>query len=239
MTLAVPVSRIAPPLPHRPVTQHDWRDVVSVHWPVDGHRLAPLVPPGTRPDEHDGSGWATLTAYVFGESTVPPLPPLGRIGTMIEAVVQIPTVDGHGRHGVAYRTIETQHRGAVIAAQLIGLPYRAARAASRREGDAVEHRTIRRTTRGVVGTHVRVRSGARLEPTPLTSFLHDRWGVHARHLGRTTWWRRAHPPWELRGAHVEHFDDTLLARCGLPAIATTLPALVTVGRAGEVRYSRG
>ncbi|WP_209559939.1 YqjF family protein [Frigoribacterium sp. PvP032] len=228
----------APPLPHRPVTQHDWREVVGLHWRVEPDRVAPLVPPGTRPDEHDGAAWASLVAYRFVDSTVPPLPRLGRLGTMTEIVVQLATVDDRGRRGVAYRSIDTQHLPAVLAARTIGLPYVWARAGSRVRPDDVAHRTRRH--RGGAGSFVRVAPGDEaVAPDPALEFLTERWGVHAASFGSTRWWRRAHEPWPLRTATVTRVDDELLAAAGLPGLVDREPDVATWSPGVVVRYSRG
>nr|WP_279589931.1 DUF2071 domain-containing protein [Frigoribacterium faeni] len=225
-------------MPHRPVTQHDWREVVGLHWRVEPDRVAPLVPPGTRPDEHDGAAWTSLVAYRFVDSTVPPLPRLGRLGTMTEIVVQIATVDARGRQGIAYRSIDTQHLPAVLAARTIGLPYVWARAGSRvRPGD-VAHRTQRH--RGGAGSLVRVApTDEAVAPSPAREFLTERWGVHAASFGSTRWWRRAHEPWPLRAATVTRLDDELLAAAGLPGLVDREPDLTTWSPGVVVRYSRG
>jgi len=233
----------APPLPHRPVTQHDWRDVVGLHWAVDPALAAPLVPRGTRPDLHDGAAWASLVAYRFVDSTVPPLPRLGRLGTMTEIVVQLATVDDEGRRGIAYRSIDTQHAPAVVAARLIGLPYVRARAGSRVRDDDVAHRTQRRA--GGAGSVVRVALVPETVAPPTadadetTRFLSERWGVHTARRGVTGWWRRAHEPWTFRTGTVTRLDDGLLAAAGLPGFAEREPDRVTVSPGVVVRYSRG
>ena len=228
----------APPLPHRPVTQHDWREVVGLHWRVEPDRVAALVPPGTRPDEHDGAAWAGLVAYRFVDSTVPPLPRLGRLGTMTEIVVQLATVDDLGRQGIAYRSVDTQHLPAVLAARTIGLPYVWARAGTRvRPGD-VAHRTQRH--RGGAGSLVRVApTDEVVAPGPALEFVTERWGVHAPSFGSTRWWRRAHEPWPLRAATVTRLDDELLAAAGLPGLVDREPDLTTWSPGVVVRYSRG
>ncbi|GAA4685542.1 YqjF family protein [Frondihabitans cladoniiphilus] len=238
-------SPTAPPLPHRPVTFHRQRDVVLLHWRVDPALVADLVPGGCTPDLHDGSAWVALTGYVFADSTVPPLPPLGRLGTMTEVTVEILTVDADGRQGIAYRSIDTQHLPAIAAARLgIGLPYTYARAGSRRYGPQIAHRTRRPggAGEGAAGASARLRvraSGPASPSDPLVAFLTRRWGVHAHHLGRTSWWRLEHEPWVLERADVLELDETLLAAAGLGMLAGTPPDSVLCSTGADVRYSRG
>lgn len=228
----------APPLPHRPVTFHRQRDVVLLHWRVDPADVAHLVPPGCRPDVFDGSAWVGLVAYVFADSTVPPLPPLGRLGTMTEVVVEILTVDDRGRHGISHRSIDTQHVPAILAARLgIGLPYTFAIAGSRSSGGTLAYRSRRPSG---VGAHVRVRPDALVAASdPLPIFLTERWGVHARHLGRTSWWRLSHAPWELHRATLLELDETLFAAAGLGSVSGRPPDSVLTAPGTDVRYSRG
>ena len=44
-----------PDLPTRQIMHQWWRDITFVHWRVDPARLAPLMPPGVRPDLFDGA----------------------------------------------------------------------------------------------------------------------------------------------------------------------------------------
>jgi hypothetical protein len=163
---------------------------------------------------------------------------------MTEIAVQIATVDDEPRgaqeprHGIAYRSIDTQHAPAVLAARTIGLPYVWARAGSRVRPDDVAHRSARYG--GGPGSLVRVTPGTDVvEQDPTTEFLLDRWGVHAPRFGRARWWRRAHEPWPLRSVRVDRLDDTLLAAAGLPGLAEREPDVTTWSPGVVVRYSRG
>jgi hypothetical protein len=228
-----------PRLPHRPVTFHRQRDVVLLHWRIDPSRVRGLVPAGTRPDVFDGSAWVAMTGYVFADSTVPPLPPLGRFGTMTEITVEILTIDLRGRRGIAYRTIDTQHVPAIVAARLgIGLPYTFARAGSRSTGDEVAHRTQR--PRDGAHARLRIRAGAPLPHIDaLSAFLVNRWGVHAARGSLTTWWRNEHLPWSLRAGEVMELDESLLESSGLGILSGRQPDSVLTTPGADVQYSRG
>jgi uncharacterized protein YqjF (DUF2071 family) len=139
-----PRDRASESLLHRPVTMHAWDDVVFAHWRHDPEALAPLLPRGVRPDVVDGSAWAGLSAYVFRETAVPPFPPSRRLGSMTEVTIEVLTVDDRGRHGVVYRTVDTNNVPAIVAAHaLLGVPYTFARAGGRRRGDTLEYRSVR------------------------------------------------------------------------------------------------
>ncbi|WXZ49315.1 DUF2071 domain-containing protein [Clavibacter tessellarius] len=82
---ADPVSAAAPDLPGRAVIRQLWSDLAFVHWRVDPALVAPLLPPGTRPDVHDGSSWVGLIPFVLSRSAFPPLPAVPWAGTFAES----------------------------------------------------------------------------------------------------------------------------------------------------------
>ncbi len=256
-------ARAAVPLRHRPVTVHAWEDVVFAHWRHDPDVLARTLPRGTRPDVVDGSAWVGLSAYVFRETRVPPFPPSGRLGSMTEVTVEVLTVDDHGRRGVAYRTIDTANVPAIVAAHaLLGVPYTFAHARSRRRGDTIAHRSVRRPNRAL--HPFRAARALRLTPTtgpggtarprhaasvrvvagpvvsdPLAVELTTRAGIHARHLAQTVFWQRQHPPLTIRSARVEQLEGDLPAAIGLPGLLDRTPDSVLVVDATTVRYAWG
>lgn len=255
--------RAAVPLLHRPVTVHAWDDVVFAHWRHDPASLARMVPRGTRPDVVDGSAWAGLSAYVFRETRVPPFPPSGRLGTMTEVTIEVLTVDGHGRRGVAYRTVDTGNVPAIVAAHaLLGVPYTFAHAHSRRRGDTVSHRSVRhpsrvrhplRALRAVRATlsgrtggtaqprhaaDVRVVAGAVVDE-PLAAELTTRQGIHARQFAQTVFWQRQHPPLTIRSATLERLDGDLPDAVGMPGLFDRAPDSLLVVDGTTVRYGWG
>ncbi|MGL3199131.1 MULTISPECIES: DUF2071 domain-containing protein [Curtobacterium] len=256
-------ARAAVPLRHRPVTVHAWEDLVFAHWRHDPDALARMLPRGVRPDVVDGSSWVGLSAYVFRETQVPPFPPSGRLGSMTEVTIEVLTVDDRGRHGVAYRTVDTDNVPAIVAAHaLLGVPYTFAHAGSRRRGDTVAHRSVRRPNRAV--HPFRAARAARLTPTsqpggpsrprhaaavrvvagpvttdPLAVELTTRAGIHARYLAQTVFWQRQHPPLTIRSARVEQLSGDLPAAVGLPGLFDRAPDSALVVGATTVRYAWG
>lgn len=249
-------ARAAVPLLHRPVTVHAWEDVVFAHWRHDPASLERLVPRGTRPDVVDGSAWAGLTAYVFRETRVPPFPPSGRLGTMTEVTIEVLTVDDHGRRGVAYRTVDTANVPAIVAAHaLLGVPYTFAHARTRRRGDAIAHRSVRRPARTLHPIRwARGRSGGAVQPrhdasvrvvagevvdAPLATELTTRQGIHARHLAQTLFWQRQHPPLTIRSARLERLSGDLPDAVGMPGLFDRGPDSLLVVDGTTVRYAWG
>lgn len=219
----VTAERHSPDLPGRAVIAQRWNRAVFVHWRVDPAEVAPLLPPGTRPDVHDGSAWVGLVPFVLSEFRFLPLPPVPLLGTFTEINVRTYAVDDHGRRGVVFRTLEAEHLAPVLAARaLFGLPYRWARTGVRTEGSRIEFRSRRHGARHPA-TRVRATLGTDTVDTPLSRFLTARWGFHERHLGRTIWAANAHEPWPLVSAELDVLDDDLVADSGFPQLAGRTP----------------
>jgi len=236
-TNAKPLTSAAPPLPGRAVIRQRWSDFVFLHWRVDPAEVGPMLPPGTRPDVHDGSAWVGLIPFVLSDHAFLPLPPVPRAGTFIEINVRTYSVDDAGRRGVVFRSLDAERLPSVLAARaLFGLPYQWMRASrtvtpDRHGGTAlpdspragiIEYRGRRRTG-SHPRTHIVARPGTTLVDTELSRFLTARWGFHERHLGRTIHARNQHEPWPLVDAELLHLDDALLAAAGFPSLARRAP----------------
>lgn len=232
-TVPVITERHAPDLPGRAVIAQRWNRAIFVHWRIDPAEVAPLLPPGTRPDVHDGSAWVGLVPFVLSEFRFLPLPPVPFVGSFTEINVRTYAVDDEGRRGVVFRTLEAEHLAPVLAAQaLFGLPYRWARAGVRADGARIEYRSRRHGGRHP-STRVRATLGTETVDTPLSRFLTARWGFHERHLGRTIWAANAHEPWPLVTAELEALDDDLVADSGFPQLAGRTPDSVLAMPAGH------
>ena len=253
-------ARAAVPLAHRPVAVHAWEDIVFAHWRQDPASVARFVPRGTRPDVVDGSAWVGLTAYVFRRTAVPPFPPSRRLGSMTEVTIEVPTVDSRGRRGIVYRTVDTGHVPAIVAANtLLGVPYTFAHVRANRRGDVLDHRSVRhparrgdpvrwardalrpgapRTVRPRHDALVRVTAGDVVD-TPLAVELTTRAGIHARHLAQTLFWQRQHPPLTIRSARLERLEGDLPAAVGLHGLFDRDPDSLLVVDATTVRYAWG
>ncbi|OEI67366.1 DUF2071 domain-containing protein [Curtobacterium sp. ER1/6] len=253
-------SRATAQLRHRPVAEHAWEDIVLAHWRRDPASLEHLVPRGTRPDVVDGSARVGLTAYVFRQTAVPPFPPSRRLGSMREVTLEIPTVDRRGRRGITYRTVDTGHVPAIVAANtMLGVPYTYAHVRSRRQGDTLDHRSVRhparaahpvRWLRDVRHTRrptaprprhdvvLRVTAGVVVD-TPLAAELTTRAGIHARLFSRTVFWQRQHAPLTIRSARLERLTGDLPDAVGLPGLFDREPDSLLVVDGTTVRYAWG
>jgi uncharacterized protein len=233
-----PIHPSAGPLPGRAFIRQDWRDAVFLHWRVPASAVAPLLPPGTRPDEFGGSSWVGLIAFVLADTTIPPLPTMHRLGTFVEINVRLYSVDAEGRRGVVFRSLEAGALFAVLAAQAgLGLPYKWADAHVHRDGAEIDYRSHRRTTRAPA-TRIRARDDGPLDaPDELTHFLTARWGMHVHRFGATRFWPNEHGDWPLHRATLLHLDDQLVAAAGLPGVAARAPDSVLFSPGVRSRFA--
>jgi uncharacterized protein len=234
-----PVSAVAPPLPGPAVIRQRWRDAVFLHWRVDPAEVAPMLPPGTRPDEHDGATWVGLIPFRLEASQFFALPPVPWLGTFLETNVRLYSVDEQGRRAVVFRTLEAQHLLPVLAANVaLGLPYRWARMRSMRRGDELGYASERIGSPSPVRTRIRVRvSDDVVAQDPLADFLTARWAMHVQRGGRTIYWRNVHEPWPLVRAELLELRDELLADAGFPGLASRPPDSVLSSVGVTTRFS--
>ena len=225
----------AAPAPVRPVgvdlvgpvlLDQVWRDVSFLHWRVDPERVAPLLPPGTRPDVFDGSTWVGLIPFRLTRAALGRRPPWPYIGTFAETNVRFYSVDARGRRGVVFASLEAERLAFVLGARLVlGLNYTWARMRVERDDDILTSTTRRRWPgpRGVCSRIV-VRVGTQpVVDDPLADFLTARFGLHTTRLGRTIYLPNTHAAWPLVEAELLDLDDELLATAGLAGIASRPP----------------
>ena len=124
MIEAEPISSTAPELSGRTVASQRWSQVTFVHWRVDSATVAPLLPAGVRPDEHDGSSWVGLIGFQLDRATIAGSPAVPFFGDFTEVNVRLYGVDDSGRRGVVFLSLEASRLAAVVAARLaFSIPY--------------------------------------------------------------------------------------------------------------------
>ena len=239
MTDPEPVRAVAPGVPRPHLSHQRWRDVAFLHWAVEPDRIAPLLPPGVRPDVHEGRTWVGLVPFrMVGAGFGGRGPAVPWAGTFCETNVRLYSVDRTGTRGVVFLSLDAARLAVVIGARAVfGLPYRWAR---------MRFETRRRRARLhrleplAGGAARRAASGSAPATTcstaPLDRFLTARWGLHVAHLGRTWYVPNVHEPWPLRGADVVELDDGLLASVGLGDLAGRPPDHVAFSDGVEVRF---
>ena len=235
-----PVSAMAPAFTGPTMMTQQWRDAAFLHWAVDPAEVAPMLPPGVRPDVPDGGDgrtWVGLIPFRMVDAGALAGPAVPWAGTFLETNVRLYTVDDAGRRGIVFRSLDASRLVVVAGAQAsFGLPYRWARMAFDAAGDEVTYRTATRG-RTVHRSAVRLRPGPRLATAdPLADFLTARWALHEAHLGVTWYVPNVHEPWPLHTAEVTHLDDELVAAAGFPALRHRPPDLVHSSPGVSVRF---
>ncbi|MBT0567383.1 DUF2071 domain-containing protein [Williamsia sp. CHRR-6] len=228
-----------PPLRKPVVLDQYWDDLTFVHWPVEPESVAHLYPSGARPDVFDdGYTYVALVPFYMRSIALgPTLPPVPYFGSFAETNIRLYSIDDEGRHGVLFRSLETERAAVVpITRAALGIPYTWARmsidrahAASTPVGDEITYDSTRRWPDPGLRSRLRIRVGEAVEPTPLETWLTARWGAHTRALGRTLWVPNEHPPWPLHVAEVLELSDDLLGASGVAAAGEPLRALFSPG----------
>ena len=237
MLTVEPVTRVAPGYRGPTMMTQAWRDAAFLHWAVDPAAVAPLLPPGVRPDVHDGRTYVGLVPFRMVGAGVARGPAIPWAGTFLETNVRVYTVDDTGRRGIVFASLDATRGVVVLGARLaFGLPYRWARMDLTDRATAAGRELVYRTTRPHP-SRVRVRVGERLwDPDPLTDFLTDRWGLHERHAGLDLYVPNVHGPWPLHRAELVDLDDTLVAAAGFGDLAARRPDSVLFSPGVSVRF---
>jgi len=211
-----PIRPVAPPLTGREILTQEWQRVSILHWRVPSAAIAGFYPPGTRPDEFDGSSWVGLIAFWMARFRIVPGPALPYIGDFPETNVRLYTVDDDGRRGVLFRSLEASRVLTVLGARTVmNVPYQWARMSLDRVDDVLDYRSTRLTGTRPSSRMVVRPSSEPVVDDPLADFLTARWGMHTVIRGRTRFVPNEHEPWPLRRAALVSLDDELVAAAGI------------------------
>lgn len=237
MTAPEPIRRTALPLPGRAIASQRWSDLTFLHWRVDPAAVAPLLPPGVTPDEHDGGTWVGLIPFLLDRATMFGGPPAPYFGRFVEINVRLYGVDASGRRGVVFRSLEASRLVAVLAARAVfGLPYFWSRTTM--DADAGVIRYSSRRHGGGPSSAIVARPGGLVEADPLADFLTARWGMFTARGGRTRFLPNEHEPWPVYSAELLSLDDELVAAAGLPGVTSRPPDSVLFSPGVETRFGR-
>lgn len=235
-----PISPDPPRDEPRPLLTQSWLDLAFLHWAVDPAEVSPLLPPGTVPDTFDGVTYAGLVAFRMHRVGWLGLPGVPYLGTFPETNVRLYSVDGEGRRGVVFRSLDASRLIPVAVGRAVfRLPYVWSRMTVDRVGDTLTY-TSRRRVPGPRGAHSRIglRIGERIErPSAQEHFMTARWGMHTTLLGRPMYVPNTHPRWPLHRAQLLECTEDLLAAAGLRAPAGD-PVSVLCSPGVPVRFGR-
>jgi uncharacterized protein YqjF (DUF2071 family) len=233
-----PISTVAPALRGRPVASQRWSRLTFLHWRAEASALAPLMPAGVRPDEHDGSSWVGLIAFYLDRATLLGGPPVPYFGSFAEINVRLYGVDAGGRRGVVFLSLEASRLAAVLAARAaFSIPYFWSRTSLVERDGAIEYTAKRHV--GPAETRIVARPGTdAVVGDPTADFLTARWGLFASRGGRTQYLPNHHEPWPLVTAGLEDLHDTLLECAGIPGLVARPPDSVLYSPGVTTRFGR-
>lgn len=232
-----PIDPDPPSLPGREVASQHWTQLAFLHWRIDSALVAPLLPRGVRPDEHDGTSWVGLIGFHLGGATLLGSPPVPFFGSFAEINVRLYGVDAAGRRSVVFLSLEASRLAAVLAARIaFSIPYVWSRTLMTIAGDTTTYTAQRHLSAGRTRIVVRA-TGAPVVDDPLADFLTARWGLSTSRFGRTIFLPNTHERWQLATGELLELDDTLLAAAGLPGVAGRAPDSVLVSPGVTARFS--
>ena len=237
MSVPEPVTAVAA-RPIGPTVFHQaWQDLTFLHWPVAAARIAPLLPRGVRPDEHDGAAWIGLVPFRMVRIGVFSTPGLPYLGTFCETNVRTYSVDAQGRRGVVFLSLDAARLGPVVVGRAAGLPYLWARMRiTRSPGGAITYTSRRRWPGPGPTSRIVVEPGEPMTAGPLEHFLTARWGLHTTSRRRAVYWPNEHEQWPLRAASVLALHDELLAAAGFGDLSGVQPASVLFSTGVAARF---
>ena len=230
--VAEPFPYTAPPLSGPVIMNQDWLDLAWLHWAVDPARVAPLLPPGVRPDVLDGRTYVGLVPFRMVDAGFGRRGTVPWAGTFLETNVRLYSIGPDGRRGVVFLSLDTDRLPVVLGARVgLGVPYRWAAMSHQRTpastgspvGDVHEYAARLRRPHPAAGSRLRLRVGEPREPSELDHFVADRWRLHTRHLGLTLDVRNHHGDWPVHDAEVLELDDELMGSVGFGDLVSEPP----------------
>ena len=221
------VTPEAPILPWPRMFPQYWLNLSFLHWAVEPASIAHLYPPGTEPDTFEGSSFVGVVPFQ-----------MSLLGTFLETNIRLYSVDGTGRRGVFFLSLDTNRLAMVAAGRSIfGVPYRWARMGYRQNGDRRTYTSTVRWRGIAASSSIEVRVGDPLTCGPLEHFLTARWGAHTVRAGRTWYVPNEHAVWVLRRAELIDFtDDGLFASVGLGHLGNRPPDHVVYSDGVAARF---
>ncbi|MFG1931953.1 YqjF family protein [Mycobacterium sp. NPDC048908] len=222
------VTPEAPILPWPRILRQQWLNLSFLHWTVEPADIAHLYPAGTEPDTFEGRSFVGVVPFQ-----------MSLFGTFLETNVRLYSVDGTGRRGVVFLSLDTNRPDIVAGGRLVGAPYRWARMSYRRSGDLRVYTSTLRWPNVSASSSIEVRVGDSLTCGPLEHYLNARWGAHVVRAGRTWYVPNEHPVWRMRSAELVDFrDDGLLQSVALGALGGRSPDHVAFSDGVAARFGR-
>ena len=196
---------------------HSWRVLSFLHWKFEPSAIQPLLPEGLTVDTYDGAAFVGLVLFTMHGIRLSWLPAVPGTSAFHETNVRTYVVDGRGRHGVWFLSLEAgSGLMAHIARKWYRLPYHRARMGVQSDGDASRYSSDRLGSQPLQAS-CRVETtdyGERFvaQPGTLEFFLAERYYLFTRSNSTLFIGQVNHVPYPLHSAKCTRCEETLL-RC--------------------------
>ncbi|HLI43884.1 MAG TPA: DUF2071 domain-containing protein [Acidimicrobiales bacterium] len=211
------------------VMSQRWANLLYLHYRVDASSLRPLVPASLEIEEFDGSAWVSVVPLQMKDVRLRDFLPIP--GATDFAEVNMRTyVRWGGVSGVYFISIDAASAlASFVARSTFHLPYRSSEV-SLTESEGEFHVTCRRSA-GDVQLEARYRPTGRVEePSPLLSFLAERYCMYAvGAFGRLLRGDISHLPWQVQPAEATIVRNDLLAASGVTPLEPDPVSAYSVG----------
>jgi uncharacterized protein YqjF (DUF2071 family) len=211
------------------VMSQRWANLLYLHYRVETASLRPLVPAELDIEEFDGNAWLSVVPLQMRDVRLRDFVPMP--GATDFAEVNMRTyVRAGGVSGVYFISIDAASAlASFVARSTFHLPYHSSEV-SLTESDGEFHVTSRRPV-GDVRFEARYRpAGGVEEPSPLLSFLAERYCMYAvGAFGRLLRGDITHLPWRVQPAEATVVRNDLLAASGITPLEPDPLSAYSVG----------
>lgn len=217
--------------------RQSWHHVTFIHWRCDPAVVRKLVPEGLELELFEGECWVGLVPFLITDLTVPRGPAMPWLSAFPETNVRTYVMDGSGRRGVWFFSLDAARYLAVAAARLgFGLPYFWARMKVFGGIEIARYSSVRRGEPAAM-SEIAVAIGAPIaSPAPLEVFLTARFRLYAQRRGQLVMAEIWHKPWSLGNASLIALRQSLIQAAGLAVLDS--PPLVHFARRVDVMVGR-
>lgn len=217
-----------------------WRHLLFVHWTIPPERLARHLPAGLPLDTWRGQAYLGLVAFVVENNRLTLMPPFPLFRHFYEVNLRTYVRPPGREPGVYFFSLDASNPFIAAAARTFyGLPYESARARFAKARFPGKPTTLSMSFRrsgaggeaGAGCSLLYTPSGGRAPAAPgtLASFLVERYVLYTVSGEDIHAVRVHHQPYEVQGARIHRFEESLTAAAGLPP----------PGRPSHAHYARG
>jgi uncharacterized protein len=196
-----------------------WEHLLFLHWSWEPEAVQQTLPPGLRVDVFNGRAWIGLVPFFMCNVRPTFTPALPHFSNFLEVNLRTYVYDAEGRPGVWFYSLDCNRwlvvKGARAAFHLL-YQHAEMRATVDSRGQ-VDYYTRRRGEERESRFQYRATGEGRLAvPGSEEFFLIERYALFAHDPRRAQLWlgRVAHPPYRIRDAEVQGWDDGLLRLAG-------------------------